>query len=65
MSETGVGSSSTARHNGGGLYDETGQPIGRGTPEQNLEGLVRFSQEQPLATALIALGIGYILGKML
>jgi hypothetical protein len=27
--------------------------------------LVQFSREQPLATALIALGIGYILGKML
>jgi hypothetical protein len=31
----------------------------------NLELLIRFSREQPLATALIALGIGYLLGKML
>ena len=65
MSETGVGSSSTTRPNAGGLYDATGQPIGGGRPEQNVEALVRFSREQPLATALIALGIGYILGKTL
>jgi hypothetical protein len=30
-----------------------------------VEVLARFAQEQPLATALIALGIGYLLGKML
>jgi hypothetical protein len=65
MSETGLESSSTVRPNGGELYDATGRPIGGGRPEQDLEGLVRFSREQPLATALIALGIGYLLGKML
>ena len=65
MSETGLGSSSTARPDGGELYDATGQPIIRDRPEQELEALVRFSREQPLATALIALGIGYLLGKML
>jgi hypothetical protein len=65
MSETGPGSSSTTTPNGGALYDATGQPISRNRPEQDLEALVRFSREQPLATALIALGIGYLLGKML
>lgn len=65
MSETGLGSSSTVKSNGGELYDATGRAISRARPEQDLETLVRFSREQPLATALIALGIGYLLGKML
>jgi hypothetical protein len=65
MSETGLQSNSTVRPNGGELYDATGQPIAHNRPERDLETLVRFSREQPLATALIALGIGYLLGKML
>jgi hypothetical protein len=64
MSETGV-ESSTTRLNGGELYDATGHPIVHGRPAQDLEALVRFSREQPIATALIALGIGYLLGRML
>ncbi len=66
MSETGLGSSSTVKHERWRSFTmRPGGPISRGRPEQDLETLVRFSREQPLATALIALGIGYLLGKML
>jgi hypothetical protein len=58
MSETGVGSSTR----NGGLYGAAGKPIQQG--EQNLEPLVSFAREQPLATALGALILGYILGKI-
>jgi hypothetical protein len=64
MSETGVGDSSTAQ--AGVLYDEVGNRIAGGRSEpDDLEPLVRFAREQPLTTALIALGIGYFLGKLL
>jgi hypothetical protein len=33
-------------------------------PEQMLEPLVQFSKEQPVATAICALILGYILGKL-
>jgi hypothetical protein len=56
---------STLPHVGGQLYDQMGNPVGAAKPDQNVETLVRFSRDQPLATALIALGIGYLLGKML
>jgi hypothetical protein len=60
MSETGVGSSTR----NGGLYDAAGKPIQQiQQGEQNLEPLVSFAREQPLATALGALILGYILGK--
>jgi len=65
MSETGVGSTATDRTDQSGLYDQAGNLIGGGRPQRDLEALARFAGEQPLATALIALGIGYILGKML
>jgi len=65
MSETGVGSASTERGDHGGLYDQAGNRIGGDRPRRDVEVLARFAQEQPLATALIALGIGYLLGKML
>ena len=63
MNETGVGGSSTAPD--GSLVDETGTRIGRRRSEPGIEPLVRFSREQPLATALVALVIGYVLGKSL
>ncbi len=61
MSETAPGASTTA--SSGGLYDETGRPI-RSQTEQKLEPLVSFAEEQPVAAALAALVIGYILGKI-
>ena len=65
MSETGMGTASTDRTDSGGLYDEMGNLISGGRPERDVEALTRFVRDQPLATTLIALGIGYILGKML
>jgi hypothetical protein len=61
MSETAPGASTTT--SSGGLYDETGSPI-RSQTEQKLEPLVSFVKEQPVAAALGALVIGYILGKI-
>jgi hypothetical protein len=65
MSESGLGSASTERTDHSGLYDQAGNRIGRERTERDVEALARFAQEQPLATALIALGLGYLLGKML
>ena len=62
MSEIGVGASTTEE--GAGLYDQTGNRISSGHTEQNTETLVRFAKEQPLATALGALILGYFLGKL-
>jgi hypothetical protein len=61
MSGTAPGASTTASSSG--LFDETGRPIPSQT-EQTLEPLVRFVKEQPVAAALAALVIGYILGKI-
>ena len=63
MSETGVGDSGTAQSSV--LYDDAGNRIASGRGEQDLEPLVRFARDQPLMTALIALGLGYFLGKLL
>ena len=63
MSETGVGASSTEPESG--LVDETGSRIRSDRTTSDLEPIVRFSCEQPLATALLALLIGYVLGKSL
>ena len=63
MSETGVDDSSTAQQ--GVLLDEAGNRIASRRAETDLEPLVRFAREQPLKTALIAVGIGYLLGKVL
>ena len=62
MSETGLGDSSTMHSSI--LYDQSGNRIASGRTEPDIEPLVRFAREQPLATALIALGIGYLVGKM-
>jgi hypothetical protein len=63
MSETDIGGSSPAQS--GVLYDEAGNRIAGGRTEPDLEPLVRFAREQPLTTTLIALGIGYLFGKIL
>jgi hypothetical protein len=54
MSETSVEST--------GLVDEAGRKI---SSNETLEPLVRYMQEHPVCTALAALGIGFLLGKML
>lgn len=63
MSETGAGTFSEAPTTG--LVDEIGNRIGSGQIKPATEPLIRFSREQPLATALIALVIGYLLGKVI
>jgi len=61
MSETGAVESATR---GGGLLDEAGNRIAGRQSEQVLDPLVQFAKEQPLTTALGALALGYILGKI-
>jgi hypothetical protein len=65
MSETGVGASSTVQE--GVLLDEAGNRISREVRSEgrDLEPLVRFARAQPVATAVLALGIGYLIGKIL
>jgi hypothetical protein len=65
MSGTGARSSET--QTSGGLYDAAGQPIQRQSEhgEAGVEDLVRFAREQPVAMALGAFMLGYILGKLL
>lgn len=62
MSETGVPEASSEGA-GGRLYDEAGRPL-RSTQSEQTEDLVRFVQEHPVATALGALALGYLLGKL-
>ena len=62
MSETEVGASGTAE---GVVFDSTGNPIAGGRTNREIEPLVRFAKEQPLTTAILALGIGYLPGKIL
>ena len=58
MSETGI------REGGSGLYDEGGRPLRSAHAAQQVEDLVRFAQEYPYMTALGALVLGYMLGKL-
>jgi hypothetical protein len=60
MSEPIPGAPSTA--SSGSLYDETGRPI-RSEAEHALEPFVSFVREEPVAAALAALVIGYVIGK--
>ncbi|MBN8899917.1 MAG: hypothetical protein BGO51_10710 [Rhodospirillales bacterium 69-11] len=48
------------------LYDASGRVINdvANHPEQAGDQLARFAREQPIACALLALGVGYILGKI-
>jgi len=55
MSETSVASS--------GLVDEAGRKIS--SSKETVEPLVQYVQEHPVCTALAALGIGFLLGKIL
>jgi len=55
MSETSFGASS-------GLVDEAGRKI---SSNDTVEPLVRYIQEHPVCTALAALGIVFLLGKMM
>ena len=61
MSETDVGASGTTE---GAIYDAAGNRIAGGRTKLEIEPLVRFAKEQPLTTAILALGIGYLLGKI-
>jgi hypothetical protein len=61
MSESDVGGSKPGN---AGLYDSTGKAISGGQNAEKVEDLVRFAREQPVATAVGALVIGYILGKL-
>ena len=60
MSESDVGGSKPGN---AGLYDSTGKAISSQNAEK-VEDLVRFAREQPVATAVGALVLGYILGKL-
>jgi hypothetical protein len=62
MSETSSSESSSPPI--GRLYDEAGRPIRSGQAQQTTEELVRFAREHPVGTALGALALGYILGKI-
>ena len=46
------------------LYDEQCRPLRSGQSQQTTEELIRFAREHPVGTALGALALGYILGKM-
>jgi hypothetical protein len=48
------------------LYDSAGKPLRSGPqPDQSQTGqFVRFMRDEPLAAALIALIVGYFLGKI-
>jgi hypothetical protein len=61
MSESDVGGSQPGN---AGLYDATGKAISSGQNADKVEDLVRFAREQPVATAIGALVVGYILGKL-
>ena len=62
MSESDVGGSTAGN---AGLYDATGNAISSGQKNaETVEDLVRFAREQPVATAVGALVLGYILGKL-
>ena len=62
MSETDLGASGTAAESA--IYDAAGNRIVGGRTQSEFEPLVRFAKEQPLTTAILALGIGYLLGKI-
>jgi hypothetical protein len=55
MSESSVEGSS-------GLVDEAGRKI---SSRDTVEPLVQYMQEHPVCTTLVALGIGFLLGKRL
>jgi hypothetical protein len=62
MSEDGTGVSGAPES--GGLYDNAGNRISA-SAQKELEPLVRFARDQPIATAIIAIGIGFLIAKIL
>jgi hypothetical protein len=71
MSETGIPGSadsmpSGAQGAGSKIDSTTGKRVGRAAPpgQNQAEQVATFMREEPLAAALIALIIGYILGKI-
>ena len=58
--------SNGVRDAGSKLYDASGEPLQTGSRpvEKQSERLVDFVQGQPLTAALIALVVGYLLGKV-
>ncbi len=55
-----------ARDAGGRLLDQHGRAVGqaRQTAEGMLDQVGHYVREQPISTALLALGIGYIIGRL-
>jgi hypothetical protein len=53
--------SETSAADSAGLVDEAGRRI---RSNDDVEPLVRYVQEHPVCTALAALAIGYVLGKI-
>ena len=69
-SDTTIGAATDAKNSvrdaASRLYDSSGQPL-RATVEaagSQADELATFVREQPLTSALVALMIGYILGKI-
>jgi hypothetical protein len=52
--------SETRTQDASGLLDETGKKISK-----DVEPLVQYMKDHPVCTALAALGLGYILAKIL
>jgi hypothetical protein len=49
------------------LYGASGEPLrtrSRSTPDQTTDQLAGFVQQQPFTAALVALVLGYLLGKV-
>jgi hypothetical protein len=63
---TGTGTASQPQGPSEKLYDAQGQGIRSGTHQiqATTEQLTSLIREQPITAAVIALGIGYILGKV-
>jgi hypothetical protein len=49
---------------GSGILDPAGNQINRPHTEERVEALVKCAQDNPVTTAICALVIGYILGKI-
>jgi|KBSSwiStaDraftv2_1062776.scaffolds.fasta_scaffold8989812_1 ElaB/YqjD/DUF883 family membrane-anchored ribosome-binding protein len=54
--------SDTSGESSSGLVDEVGKRI---SSKEAVEPFAQYAQEHPICVALAALGIGFLLGKML